>query len=60
MILRIDVRESHDIHPIHAEIMKMCYPFIFIITKHYLLTAPLSYGDIQWRDNPLIPVTLKR
>jgi len=33
------------------------YLIIFIITKHYLFTAPISYGDIWWRDNPLIPVT---
>jgi hypothetical protein len=48
------------IYTLSMLMMKMWYPFIFIITKHYLLTAPLSYGDIQWRDNPLIPVTLKR
>jgi hypothetical protein len=30
---------------------------IFIITKHYLLTAPNSNGDFWWKDNPLNPVT---
>jgi len=33
--------------------------FIFSIPKHYLLTAPISYGDICWKDNPLNPVTWK-
>ena len=58
--LRIIVRESDVLPLLNAEIMKAWYLFIFIITKHYLLTAPISYGDIWWRDNPLIPVTWKR
>jgi len=33
------------------------YLSLFIITKHYLLTAPNSYGDFWWKDNPLNPVT---
>jgi hypothetical protein len=33
------------------------YLFLFIITKHYLLTAPNNYGDFWWIDNLLNPVT---
>jgi hypothetical protein len=57
LTLRITVTESDVLPILNAEIMKAGYLFIFIITKHYLLTAPISYGDIWWRDNPFNPVT---
>jgi hypothetical protein len=31
-------------------------PGIFVLPIN-LCTAPIIYGDIYWKDNPLIPVT---
>jgi hypothetical protein len=34
----------------------LCFGYYFI-ANYYLCTAPIIYGDIYWRDNPLNPVT---
>ena len=44
--LIITAGESAGMLLVNDEIMKAWYLFIFIITKHYLVPAPISYGDI--------------